>query len=180
MMSRMAAKGSRAPSTATSSTVVNTPGVGVFQTAINNERVPDKRVRQAMMYGTDRKALLDAVLLGQGELVYQHDHRSGVGGLRRPQHVRLRSGKGEGAAGRGGLGRQPDARADLVEGISSRSSWPRRSSSSRWPRSASRSSLRRWNRRPMSTRWSTIPTSTWPGSAAARTGSIRTSPRTTT
>ncbi|MGH2549270.1 MAG: ABC transporter substrate-binding protein, partial [Thermomicrobiales bacterium] len=37
---------------------------------VNNERVTDKRVRQAMMYGTDRKALLDAVLLGQGELVY--------------------------------------------------------------------------------------------------------------
>jgi peptide/nickel transport system substrate-binding protein len=32
--------------------------------------VTDKRVRQAMMYGTDRKALLDVVLLGQGELVY--------------------------------------------------------------------------------------------------------------
>src|SRR5690606_29735158 len=49
--------------------VINTPGVGVFQTAVNNERVPDKRVRQAMMYGTDRAALLEAVLLGQGELV---------------------------------------------------------------------------------------------------------------
>ena len=50
--------------------VVSTPGVGVFQTAINNERFPDKRVRQAFMYAVDRKALLDAVLFGQGELVY--------------------------------------------------------------------------------------------------------------
>jgi ABC-type transport system substrate-binding protein len=51
--------------------VVSTPGVGIFQTAINNERVPDKRVRQAFMYAVDRKAILDAVLLGQGELVHQ-------------------------------------------------------------------------------------------------------------
>ncbi len=51
-------------------TVISTQGVGVFQTAVNNERFPDKRLRQAMMYGTDRVALLEAVLLGQGELVF--------------------------------------------------------------------------------------------------------------
>lgn len=45
------------------------PGVGVFQIAINNERFPDKRVRQAMMYAVDRQALLDVVELGQGRLV---------------------------------------------------------------------------------------------------------------
>jgi peptide/nickel transport system substrate-binding protein len=50
--------------------VISTQGVGVFQTAVNNERFPDKRLRQAMMYGTDRNALLEAVLLGQGELVF--------------------------------------------------------------------------------------------------------------
>ncbi|MGH2560464.1 MAG: ABC transporter substrate-binding protein [Thermomicrobiales bacterium] len=49
--------------------VVSTPGVGVFQTAIFTERFPDKRVRQAFMYAVDRQALLDAVLLGEGELV---------------------------------------------------------------------------------------------------------------
>ena len=51
-------------------TIFPAPGVGVFQTAINNEVVPDKRVRQALMYGVDRKALLDVVLLGQGDLVH--------------------------------------------------------------------------------------------------------------
>jgi ABC-type transport system substrate-binding protein len=70
MMSRMAAKEADRLATSDIIDVVNTPGIGVFQTAIFNERVPDKRVRQAMMYGTDRKALLEAVLLGQGELVY--------------------------------------------------------------------------------------------------------------
>jgi peptide/nickel transport system substrate-binding protein len=45
------------------------PGVGVFQIAINNERFPDKRVRQAFMYALDRQALLDVVELGQGRLV---------------------------------------------------------------------------------------------------------------
>ena len=70
MMSRMAAKEAKRLETSDVLSIVNTPGVGVFQTAVNNERVPDKRVRQAMMYGTDRKALLEAVLLGQGELVY--------------------------------------------------------------------------------------------------------------
>lgn len=70
IISRMAAKEADRLSTSETINIVNTPGVGVFQTAIFNERVPDKRVRQAMMYGTNRKALLDAVLLGQGELVY--------------------------------------------------------------------------------------------------------------
>jgi ABC-type transport system substrate-binding protein len=51
-------------------TIFGAPGVGVFQTAINIEKFPDKRVRQAFMYAVDRKALLDVVLLGQGELVY--------------------------------------------------------------------------------------------------------------
>lgn len=70
MMSRMAAKEADRLSTSDVIDIVNTPGVGVFQTAINNERFPQKELRQAMMYGTDRKALLEAVLLGQGELVY--------------------------------------------------------------------------------------------------------------
>jgi peptide/nickel transport system substrate-binding protein len=70
LISRMAAKEADRLSTSDTIDIVNTPGIGVFQTAINNERFADKRLRQAMMYGTDRKALLDAVLLGQGELVY--------------------------------------------------------------------------------------------------------------
>lgn len=49
--------------------IVPAPGVGVFQIAINNERFPDKRVRQAFMYAIDRQALLDVVELGQGRLV---------------------------------------------------------------------------------------------------------------
>ena len=51
--------------------IVPTPGVGIFQTAIFNERFPDKRVRQAFMYGVDRQALMDVVLQGQGRLVNQ-------------------------------------------------------------------------------------------------------------
>jgi peptide/nickel transport system substrate-binding protein len=70
MVSRMAAREAERLATSDVLDVINTPGVGVFQTAINNERVPDKRVRQAMMYGTDRVALLEAVLLGQGDLVH--------------------------------------------------------------------------------------------------------------
>lgn len=49
--------------------IVASPGVGVFQIAINNERFPDKRFRQAIMYAVDRQALLDVVELGQGRLV---------------------------------------------------------------------------------------------------------------
>ena len=71
MMSRMAAKEAKRLETSDVLNIVNTPGVGIFQPAINNERVPDKRVRQAMMYGCDRKSLLDAVLFGQGQLDYQ-------------------------------------------------------------------------------------------------------------
>jgi peptide/nickel transport system substrate-binding protein len=70
MMSRVAAREAERLATSDVVNIVNTPGVGVFQTAIFNERVPDKRVRQAMMYGSDRAALLEAVLLGQGEIVH--------------------------------------------------------------------------------------------------------------
>lgn len=49
--------------------IVPTQGVGMFQTAIFMERFPDKRVRQAFMYGTDRQAIMDVVLQGQGTLV---------------------------------------------------------------------------------------------------------------
>lgn len=70
MMSRMAAKEAKRLETSDVLTILYTQGVGVFQTGVNTERITDKRVRQAMMYGTDRKALLEAVLLGQGELVY--------------------------------------------------------------------------------------------------------------
>lgn len=51
--------------------VVPTPGVGIFQTAVLNERISDKRVRQAFMYGVDRQSLMDVVLKGQGRLVNQ-------------------------------------------------------------------------------------------------------------
>lgn len=51
--------------------IVPTPGVGIFQTAIMNERITDKRVRQAFMYGVDRAALMEVVLKGRGELVHQ-------------------------------------------------------------------------------------------------------------
>ena len=50
-------------------TIAPTPGVGIFQTAIFNERFPDKRVRQAFMYGVDRRALMDVVMKGQARLV---------------------------------------------------------------------------------------------------------------
>jgi len=70
LISRMAAREADRLKTSESIDIISTPGVGVFQTAVNNERVTDKRVRQAMMYGTDRQALLDTVLLGEGELVY--------------------------------------------------------------------------------------------------------------
>jgi peptide/nickel transport system substrate-binding protein len=51
--------------------IVPTPGVGIFQTAIFNERFPDKRVRQAFMYGVDRRALMDVVMRGQARIVNQ-------------------------------------------------------------------------------------------------------------
>jgi peptide/nickel transport system substrate-binding protein len=51
-------------------TISPQPGVGVFQTAIFNEKFPDKRFRQALMYGVNRAALIDVVLRGQGRLVY--------------------------------------------------------------------------------------------------------------
>lgn len=51
--------------------VVSTPGIGILQIAINNDRIADKRVRQAFMYAIDRPAILDVVLRGQGELVHQ-------------------------------------------------------------------------------------------------------------
>ena len=51
--------------------IVPTPGVGIFQTAIMNERITDKRVRQAFMYGTDRASIMDVVLRGEGRLVHQ-------------------------------------------------------------------------------------------------------------
>ncbi len=70
ILSRMAAREAERLADSEVLDVVSTPGVGIFQTAVNNERVLDKRVRQAMMYGTDRQALLDAVLLGQAELVF--------------------------------------------------------------------------------------------------------------
>ncbi len=69
-MPRMAPKEAERLASNEALSIVPAPGVGVFQTAINTERVTDKRVRQAMMYGADRAALLDVVLLGQGELVY--------------------------------------------------------------------------------------------------------------
>ena len=67
--------------------IVPTPGVGLFQTAVFNERFPDKRVRQAFMYGVDRQAIMDVVLQGQGRLssgdrvfVTTGDHSGLVGG----------------------------------------------------------------------------------------------------
>ena len=51
--------------------IAPTPGVGIFQTAIFNERFPDKRVRQAFMYGVDRRALMDVVMRGQARIVNQ-------------------------------------------------------------------------------------------------------------
>jgi peptide/nickel transport system substrate-binding protein len=50
--------------------VVSAPGVGVFQTAFNNERFPDKRFRQAVMYAVNRADLIKVVLLGEGRLVH--------------------------------------------------------------------------------------------------------------
>jgi peptide/nickel transport system substrate-binding protein len=50
--------------------IVSSSGIGMFQIAIQTDRIPDKRVRQAMMYAIDRKGLLKTVLLGQGRLVH--------------------------------------------------------------------------------------------------------------
>ncbi|MEZ4498374.1 MAG: ABC transporter substrate-binding protein [Thermomicrobiales bacterium] len=70
MVSRLAAREADRLSTSDVVDIIYTPGLGIFQTAVHTPNVPDKRVRQAMMYGTDRQALLDVVLLGQGELVF--------------------------------------------------------------------------------------------------------------
>lgn len=71
MVSRLAAREGDRLSSSDIVDIIYTPGVGIFQTAVFGDRIPDKRVRQAMMYGSDRQALLDVVLLGQGELVHQ-------------------------------------------------------------------------------------------------------------
>jgi peptide/nickel transport system substrate-binding protein len=70
MASRLPAREAERLATSDVVEILYNPGNGIFQTAVHTPRVPDKRVRQAMMYGTDRQALLDAVLLGQGELVF--------------------------------------------------------------------------------------------------------------
>jgi peptide/nickel transport system substrate-binding protein len=50
--------------------IIPLPGLGVFQIAWNNERFPDKRVRQAFMYAIDRESLIKVVLRGEGRLVH--------------------------------------------------------------------------------------------------------------
>ena len=70
LVSRVAAREADRLSSNEDIEIISTRGNGIFQTAVHTPRVPDKRVRQAMMYGTDRQALLDVVLLGQGELVF--------------------------------------------------------------------------------------------------------------
>lgn len=50
--------------------IVTLQGLGVFQIAWNNERFPDKRVRQAFMYAIDRESLIKVVLRGEGRLVH--------------------------------------------------------------------------------------------------------------
>lgn len=55
--------------TSTTIDIASEPSAGIFQTAIFNPKFPDKRVRQAFMYGVDRASLLKAVLLGQGQIV---------------------------------------------------------------------------------------------------------------
>lgn len=50
--------------------IIPLQGLGVFQIAWNNERFPDKRVRQAFMYAVDRESLIKVVLRGEGRLVH--------------------------------------------------------------------------------------------------------------
>ena len=50
--------------------IIPLQGLGVFQIAWNNERFPDKRVRQAFMYAIDRESLIKVVLRGEGRLVH--------------------------------------------------------------------------------------------------------------
>jgi peptide/nickel transport system substrate-binding protein len=52
-------------------TVMSTPGTGVMalHTAIDNGKLADARVRQAIMYGIDRKGLVDQLLKGEGQVI---------------------------------------------------------------------------------------------------------------
>jgi peptide/nickel transport system substrate-binding protein len=52
-------------------TVVTTPGTGVMalHTAIDSGKLADPRVRQAIMYGINRQAIVDQVLKGQGKVI---------------------------------------------------------------------------------------------------------------
>lgn len=52
-------------------TVATTPGTGVMalHTAIDSGKLADPRVRQAILYGINRQALVDQVLKGQGKVI---------------------------------------------------------------------------------------------------------------
>lgn len=52
-------------------TVVTTPGTGVMalHTAIDSGKLADPRVRQAILYGINRQAVVDQVLKGQGKVI---------------------------------------------------------------------------------------------------------------
>ncbi|MBM3131340.1 MAG: ABC transporter substrate-binding protein [Chloroflexi bacterium] len=48
--------------------IISTPAAAAYQLSINTFRVTDKRVRQAMAYALNRKAILQSVFDGQGQL----------------------------------------------------------------------------------------------------------------
>jgi peptide/nickel transport system substrate-binding protein len=70
VMYKMTAKDAERLKGNSSLNIVPLQGLGVFQIAWNNERFPDKRVRQAFMYAVDHESLIKVVLRGQGRLVH--------------------------------------------------------------------------------------------------------------
>jgi peptide/nickel transport system substrate-binding protein len=116
--------------------IVPTQGVGMFQTAIFMERFPDKRVRQAFMYGTDRQAIMDVVLQGQGTLV--HSSIFGPEWAQFDDTPTTPTWRAASWRKRAGTPRAPSSSSGSR--ATRRSRRPRRSSSSRCRRSASRSS----------------------------------------
>jgi len=70
VMYKVTAKDAERLKSNTNLSIIPLQGLGVFQIAWNNERFPDKRVRQAFMYAIDRESLIKVVLRGEGRLVH--------------------------------------------------------------------------------------------------------------
>jgi ABC-type transport system substrate-binding protein len=70
VMYKVTAKDAERLKSTASLNIIPLQGLGVFQIAWNNERFPDKRVRQAFTYAIDRESLIKVVLRGEGRLVH--------------------------------------------------------------------------------------------------------------